>query len=63
MKNLAKPVDIIVGTPGRILHLMNDGNIKLDQIQSFVLDEADQMLDTGWVNQKWFFLFEYTCQY
>ena len=50
-KNLAKHVDIVVGTPGRVLHFVKDKTIRLQQIQAFVLDEADQMLDTGLICQ------------
>jgi ATP-dependent RNA helicase UAP56/SUB2 len=36
---------ILIGTPGRLLHLVNDGTIKLDKVKHFVLDECDQMLE------------------
>ena len=42
--------DIIVATPGRLLDLMNQGYVDLRSIQIFVLDEADRMLDMGFVN-------------
>jgi ATP-dependent RNA helicase RhlE len=42
--------DIIVATPGRLLDLMNQGYVKLNNIQFFVLDEADRMLDMGFIN-------------
>lgn len=42
--------DILIATPGRLLDLMNQGFIKLDQIEIFVLDEADRMLDMGFIN-------------
>lgn len=42
--------DIIVATPGRLLDLMNQGFVDLRSIQIFVLDEADRMLDMGFVN-------------
>lgn len=44
---LSEGVDIVVGTPGRITDLMNQGVLTLDQIEVFVLDEVDQMLDFG----------------
>lgn len=47
---LQKGVDILVATPGRLLDLMNQGYVDLRSIQIFVLDEADRMLDMGFVN-------------
>jgi ATP-dependent RNA helicase RhlE len=43
-------VDIVIATPGRLLDLMNQGYIKLDTIDFFVLDEADRMLDMGFIH-------------
>ncbi len=43
-------VDIVVATPGRLLDLMQQGIISLAHIQYFVLDEADRMLDMGFVH-------------
>ncbi len=43
-------VDIIVATPGRLLDLMQQRVLSLDQIQYFVLDEADRMLDMGFIH-------------
>ncbi|WP_184261329.1 DEAD/DEAH box helicase [Novispirillum itersonii] len=43
-------VDIVVGTPGRINDLMSTGDLRLDLVSHFVLDEADQMLDFGFIH-------------
>ncbi len=40
---------ILVATPGRLLDLMNQGFVKLDELEVFVLDEADRMLDMGFM--------------
>jgi ATP-dependent RNA helicase RhlE len=44
---LRKGVDIVIATPGRLIDLMNQGFIKLDKVEFFILDEADRMLDMG----------------
>ena len=43
-------VHVLVATPGRLLDLMNQGQVKLDGIEVFVLDEADRMLDMGFIH-------------
>ncbi len=47
---LRRGVDIVVATPGRLLDLMNQGYLTLRDIEIFVLDEADRMLDMGFIH-------------
>ncbi|MCG3167776.1 MAG: ATP-dependent RNA helicase RhlE [Bacteroidia bacterium] len=47
---LQRGVDIVIATPGRLLDLMNQGFLHLRDIEIFVLDEADRMLDMGFVH-------------
>jgi ATP-dependent RNA helicase RhlE len=47
---LRNGVDILIATPGRLLDLMNQRFVKLDNIKMFVLDEADRMLDMGFIH-------------
>ncbi len=47
---LRRGVDVLVATPGRLLDLMNQGYISLKHIEFFVLDEADHMLDMGFIH-------------
>jgi ATP-dependent RNA helicase RhlE len=47
---LRRNIDIVIATPGRLLDLMNQGHAKLNHIEMLVLDEADRMLDMGFIN-------------
>ena len=49
VKALARGVDILIATPGRLLDLMSQWRVSLDAVEYFVLDEADRMLDMGFV--------------
>jgi ATP-dependent RNA helicase RhlE len=50
VNELKAGVDILVATPGRLLDLMNQNVISLNSIRHFVLDEADRMLDMGFIH-------------
>ena len=47
---LRNGVDIVIATPGRLIDLMNQGHLSLKDIEVFVLDEADRMLDMGFIH-------------
>jgi ATP-dependent RNA helicase RhlE len=47
---LQRGVEILVATPGRLLDLMNQGYVNLQHLEVFVLDEADRMLDMGFIH-------------
>ncbi len=49
-RDLRRGVDILIATPGRLLDLINQGYINLKTIDFFVLDEADRMLDMGFIH-------------
>lgn len=47
---LEKGVDVLIATPGRLLDLIGQGYVRLDTLDYFVLDEADRMLDMGFIH-------------
>ena len=47
LRELERGVDIVVGTPGRVIDHINRGTLRLDELATVVLDEADEMLDMG----------------
>jgi ATP-dependent RNA helicase RhlE len=49
VKALKRGAHILVATPGRLLDLINQGHVKLDRLELFALDEADRMLDMGFL--------------
>ena len=49
---LLRGVEIVTATPGRLLDLMNQGRLRLDSVEFFVLDEADRMLDMGFCARR-----------
>jgi len=50
MKKLRQGVDILVATPGRLLDLHNQNAVRFNELEIFVLDEADRMLDMGFIH-------------
>jgi ATP-dependent RNA helicase RhlE len=49
VRALSRGVDVLVATPGRLLDLSNQGHVAFDQLEVLILDEADRMLDMGFV--------------
>ena len=49
IKSVASGVDVLVATPGRLLDHLGQRTVRLDEVEVFVLDEADQMLDLGFL--------------
>lgn len=50
IKKLQDGIDILIATPGRMFDLINQGYIRLENVNTLVLDEADHMLDLGFIN-------------
>jgi superfamily II DNA/RNA helicase len=50
LRNLSRPTDIVVATPGRLLDLMENHKLDLSAVKMLVLDEADRMLDMGFID-------------
>jgi ATP-dependent RNA helicase RhlE len=50
VRALARGVDVLVATPGRLLDLMGQGFVRFNRLEVFVLDEADRMLDMGFIH-------------
>jgi ATP-dependent RNA helicase RhlE len=50
VKAIQAGVDVLVATPGRLLDLMQQGYVRLDKLEIFILDEADRMLDMGFIH-------------
>lgn len=50
IRALSKPVDLVVATPGRLMDLMGSGKVDFDRLEVLILDEADRMLDMGFID-------------
>ena len=50
LDKLKSGIDVAIGTPGRVMDLMRRGKLPLDNLQFMVLDEADEMLDMGFID-------------
>ncbi|MDM8565470.1 DEAD/DEAH box helicase [Candidatus Halobeggiatoa sp. HSG11] len=51
LRSLSKPIDIVVATPGRLIDHIENRNIDLSKVSMLILDEADRMLDMGFVDE------------
>jgi ATP-dependent RNA helicase RhlE len=50
VRDIKNGIDILIATPGRLMDLMNQGHIRLNEVKYLVLDEADRMLDMGFID-------------
>lgn len=50
LKGLSRPLDVIIATPGRLMDHMENGRLDLSNIEMLILDEADRMLDMGFID-------------
>ena len=50
IRALQRGVDVLIATPGRLMDLERQKHVNLDRVEVFVLDEADRMLDLGFIN-------------
>lgn len=48
---MSRGVDVLIATPGRLMDLVREGSVRLDQVTKLVLDEGDRMLDMGFVDE------------
>ncbi len=51
IESLKKGIDILIGTPGRILELYKEGHVLFKKLQIFIMDEADRLMDMGFIRQ------------
>jgi ATP-dependent RNA helicase RhlE len=50
VRSVSRGIDIVVATPGRLIDLMGQGHINVQSVETFILDEADRMLDMGFIH-------------
>lgn len=48
-RQLSRPYDILIATPGRLIDQLERGRVRFDRVEMFILDEADRMLDMGFI--------------